>query len=348
MPKYFKITLYTIFSVIVLTAGFFLWAAVAEYCPKAVELIDENHTAQEVADEFIITTWNIGYAGMNAETDFFMDGGKQTNTTKEQTQINMRNILTTLDTLSADFILLQEVDEISKRSYFINQFGQIAESMPDCHLSKAYNFKTVFVPIPITNPLGKVQAGIATLSKRAPIKAERYAYPNATPLPNRLFDLKRCFMASEYKTHNNNNLYIINTHNSAFDSGENRKKEMECLRELLESLYCQGAYVIVGGDWNQLPPDYPTEPTTPQYTPYRIIKDMLPDGWKVVYDQSVETVRFANEPYAKGRTLTATVDFFLISPNVEALYVKAYPLEFRHSDHNPVSAKFKLTQLCDN
>jgi endonuclease/exonuclease/phosphatase family metal-dependent hydrolase len=340
--KLINIILYVFLSVVALLTGFFIWALVTEYRPKTVELIYENHIVQEVADEFVITIWNIGYAGMNAEMDFFMDGGRQTRTIKEQTQINMRHIVATLDTLSSDFFLLQEVDERAKRSYRINEFEQIASVMPDYYLSKAYNFKTEFVPVPLFNPIGKVRSGLAAFSKTTPVKVERYAFPNATPLPNRLFDLKRCFIVSEYKAQNNKSLYIINTHNSAFDSGEGRKKEIKYLRETLENLFRQDAYVVVGGDWNQLPPDYPAEPSTPQYTPHRIPQDLLPYGWQVIYDQSVETVRFANEPYVRGRTLTATVDFFLVSPNIEVLKVKCHDLEFRNSDHNPVQARFRL------
>jgi len=339
-----KITLYAILLQVVLLTVFFLWAVFAEYRPKTVELIDENSIVQEVADEFVMITWNIGYAGMSAEMDFFMDGGQQTRTTKEQTQSNIQHIVATLDTMPADFFLLQEVDEKSKRSYRINQFAEIADALPEYHLNRAYNFKTGFVPIPVTNPIGSVWSGLATLSKVTPARVERYAFPTATPFPNRLFDLKRCFMVSEYKVQDNRKLYIINTHNSAFDSGEGRKKELNYLREVLENLYRQGTYVIVGGDWNQLPPDYPAEPTTPQYTPHRISQDLLPDGWQVVCDKSVETVRFANEPYIKGRTLTATVDFFLVSPNVEVLDVKGYSLDYEHSDHNPVRGRFRLRQ----
>ena len=321
---------------------FSLWAVFAEYRPNTVELIDENLNTHEVADEFVMMTWNIGYAGMSAEMDFVMDGGRQTRITKEQTQSNIQQIVATLDTMSADFFLLQEVDEKSKRSYRINQFGKIANAMPEYHLNRAYNFQTGFVPVPVTNPIGRALSGLATLSKAPPVMAERYAFPNATPLPNRLFDLKRCFMVSEYKIQNNKKLYVINTHNSAFDSGEGRKKEMEHLRKVLENLYRQGNYVIVGGDWNQVPPDYPAVPTTPRYTPHRMSQDLLPDGWQVVYDKSVETVRFANESYVKGRTITATVDFFLVSPNVETLEIKGYTLDFQNSDHNPVQAKFRL------
>ena len=337
-----KIILYIILLPVTFLTVFILWAVFAEYRPKTVELIDKNTNTQEVSNEFAVVIWNIGYAGMSAGMDFFMDGGQQTRITKEQTQSNIQHIVATLDTMSADFFLFQEVDEKSKRSYRINQFGKIAVAMPEYHLNRAYNFKTGFVPVPVTNPIGRVLSGLATLSRVAPIRVERYAFPNATPLPNRLFDLKRCFMLSEYIVQNDKNLYIINTHNSAFDSGEGRKKEMEHLREVLESLYRQGDYVIAGGDWNQLPPDYPAEPTTPQYTPHRLSKDLLPNGWQVVYDKSVETVRFANEPYVKGRTLTATVDFFLVSPNVEALDVKGYTLDFQNSDHNPVQARFRL------
>ena len=320
-----------------------LLAIFLEYRPKTVELIDEILTVpQNVSDEITVIIWNIGYAGMSAEMDFVMDGGQQTRITKEQTQRNIQHIFAALDTMPADFFLLQEVDEKSKRSYRINQFAEIADALPEYHLNRAYNFQTGFVPVPVTNPIGRALSGLATLSKAPPVRAERYAFPNATPLPNRLFDLKRCFMVSEYKIQNNKKLYVINTHNSAFDSGEGRKKEMEHLRKVLENLYRQGNYVIVGGDWNQVPPDYPAVPTTPRYTPHRMSQYLLPDGWQVVYDKSVETVRFANESYVKGRTITATVDFFLVTPNVETLEIKGYALDFQNSDHNPVQAKFRL------
>jgi len=342
--KYLKIALYTLLSIFALIIAFFIWAFVVEYRPNKIELIYENNsTTQIVSDEFDITVWNIGYAGMSEDMDFFMDGGAQTRTTKEQTQINLKHILTTLDTISSDFFLLQEVDESSKRSYYINQYAKITKSKPNYFISKAYNFKTKFVPVPVTKPLGKAQSGLATLSYVTPKKVERHAFPSVTPLPNRMFDLKRCFMVSEYKTNNNKKLYIINTHNSAFDSGKGRKKEMEHLREVLEQLYGHGeSYVIVGGDWNQVPPDYPTEPTTPQYTTYRITNDLLPDDWNVVYDKTVETVRFANKPYEKGQTITSTVDYFIVSPNVEVLEVNVFQLEFKHSDHNPVHLKVRL------
>jgi len=334
--------LYLTFFIVALLTFFFLWAMVTEYRPKTVELIEENHHTQKNPDEFDITIWNIGYAGMNAEMDFFMDGGRQTRITKEQTQNNMRQIVVILDTLQSDFILLQEVDERAKRSYSINEYRQITDFMPDYHLSKAFNFKTGYVPLPVMNPIGRVRSGLATLSKTIPVKVERYSFPNVTPVPQRLFDLKRCFMVSEYKTQDNNSLYVINTHNSAFDSGEGRKEEMDYLRTVVENLYRQGAYVIVGGDWNQTSPDYPAEPTTPQYTPHRLTENLLPEGWQVIDDKSVETVRFANEPYVKGRTLTATVDFFLASPNVNVMEIKCFDLEFKNSDHNPVRARFRL------
>lgn len=37
-----------------------------------------------------------------------------------------------------------------------------------------------------------------------------------------------------------------------------------------------------------------------------------------------------------------TVEFFLVSPNIEVSNVKCYDLEFKNSDHNPVQARFRL------
>ena len=65
-------------AVLTFLTGFLLWAMITEYRPQTVELIEKNNVIQAVPCEFVVTIWNIGYAGMSAEMDFFMDGGQQT------------------------------------------------------------------------------------------------------------------------------------------------------------------------------------------------------------------------------------------------------------------------------
>ena len=44
-------------------------------------------------NEFKVTTFNIGYAGLDKK-DFFMDGGKGSgSSSKEQTEVNLKNML---------------------------------------------------------------------------------------------------------------------------------------------------------------------------------------------------------------------------------------------------------------
>ena len=44
----------------------------------------------------------------------------------------------------------------------------------------------------------------------------------------------------------------------------------------------------------------------------------------------------------KGKTFTTLIDFYLVSPNVEILEVKTIDLDFKYSDHQPISLKVKL------
>lgn len=67
-------------------------------------------------------SFNTGYAGLGDNADFFMDGGKAVKSTDEaRMRENMDEIAAIIAESSADFTLLQEVDENSSRTYSVNQ-----------------------------------------------------------------------------------------------------------------------------------------------------------------------------------------------------------------------------------
>jgi endonuclease/exonuclease/phosphatase (EEP) superfamily protein YafD len=149
-----------------------------------------------------------------------------------------------------------------------------------------------------------------------------------------------------YPLTNGKQLILINTHNSAYDSdGEQRQEEMLVLKNFITTEYEKGNYVIVGGDWNQIPPVESAKPyidmATDYFAPLRIPADFMPPSWKWISDGE-PTNRFLDIPYVKGKTKETLLDFFLISPNVEAIQTKRIDKNYRHSDHNPVIAKFRL------
>ncbi|MGE5457940.1 MAG: endonuclease/exonuclease/phosphatase family protein, partial [Methanococcaceae archaeon] len=217
-----------------------------------------------------LLTWNIGYAGLDKEMDFFFDGGTKVITPIENCRRNIAGIekfLKNNDTI--DFILLQEVDRKSRRSNKINEYDSISKMLTDYKGYFVRNYDVFFVPTPPLTPMGSVLGGIATYSKYIPVSSTRYSLPGDFGFPMQLFYMDRCFITARYRIENGKELVLINTHNEAFDeSGEIRMSQMEKLKEFTLNEYKVGNYVIVGGDWNQYPPDF--KPAFKENMPYTI------------------------------------------------------------------------------
>nr|WP_303934456.1 hypothetical protein [Treponema denticola] len=341
---------------LLLTAAFFLFVTIAEYRPKAVEKADINVNAKKTilqTDEVLkVLNWNIGYCGLDAQNDFFYDGGKNvTARSKEAVLDNLEKVKALLKKEDCSFNLLQEIDVKSKRSFYVNQKKALSAFFTDYDSALALNYDALIVPAPISTPLGRVKSGVFTLSKYGIQKAERLQLPGAFSWPLKTVNLKRCLLVSEIKTDaQGKNLYIINLHLSAYDAaGVLRKQEMEFLQNLALKFYNEGHWVIAGGDWNSLFPGVEKNRFMPYTTPEEFLEwieyspaDFIGKDWKWGFDNSVPTVRLLEKPYVKGENYTTIIDGFICSPNVEIVGVKTTDLNFEVSDHHPVIAEFKL------
>jgi endonuclease/exonuclease/phosphatase family metal-dependent hydrolase len=330
------------------------YAKISEYKPAEKELISQSETPSIINDSLTLSilTWNIGYAGLDSDMDFFKDGGTKVITPEKRCIENISGIgdfLLKNDTV--DFIMIQEIDRKSKRSYRIDEYDNISKKLSGHHPSFAKNYDVFFVPAPPTNPMGKVISGIATFSKFIPESSTRFSLPGDFGFPTQLFYLNRCFMVSRYRIENGKELVLINTHNEAFDEGGNiRKAQMEKLKEFVMNEYNSGNYVITGGDWNQYPPDFkPAFPANKEFTGVMggfnltgIESDYMPADWRWIYDPSAPSFRTLMAAYDPANTPTSVCDIFLISPNIESVSVKCQHLGFTNSDHNPVIIQVKL------
>jgi endonuclease/exonuclease/phosphatase family metal-dependent hydrolase len=301
------------------------------------------------SDTVEILTWNIGYAGLGREMDFFYDGGKQTRTGKAKTLENLDSIASLTEFRTADFVLFQEVDKNSRRTYGIDEVSAIARQMPDYAAVYATNYSVLFVPVPLSSPLGHVESGIMTMCRYMPSQSLRYSYPSKQSWLKKLFLPRRCIILCHIPLKNGSQLVLINTHNSAFDSnGEQRNEEMSFLKTVAVNEYKNGNYVIIGGDWNQIPPLKNTlkyrDIKTEYFAPFTILPDFIPDEWSWASDGN-PTNRFLDMPYVENHTKETLIDFFLISPNIEILSVKCINKKYKHSDHNPVIGKFLLKNM---
>ncbi|MEL6651500.1 MAG: hypothetical protein AAFQ87_11915, partial [Bacteroidota bacterium] len=177
--------------VLLLLIGLFLiylvavigWAMSHDFDPPAssITAVDnaqiQARSLQQI-DTLDLISWNIGYMGLGATVDFFYDGGETVRSPKEAVQNNRSAILQQLKSWQSevDFFLLQEVDRESKRSYYQDEYQAIRETLPDYQATFATNYQVDFIPIPLTDPMGQVWSGVATLGRQTPSEATRYSF----------------------------------------------------------------------------------------------------------------------------------------------------------------------------
>lgn len=345
MKKGIKIIGYLLLTFVLMFIILIIYSTAADYKPASIEKISESKgTVVNVYDTLKVFNWNIGYSGLGDDISFFYDGGDKMRTSKERTLANLQGIKQQMQKHdSIDFYLLQEVDKKSRRSYKINQLDSIASILPEYTSSFALNYKVAYVPVPLSNPMGKVEGGLAAYSKYIPFHVDRFSFPGNYAWPKGLFMLDRCFMVQRFYTSNGKELLVINTHNSAYDDGSLRKRQMEVMKTFLLKEYEKGNYVLVGGDWNQNPPEFgeaSVEEKEGHLTRIRIAHDLMPKDWDWQYCEKTPTNRMIDEVYNPETTVTTTIDFYLLSPNLKAVAQKNVDLQFKHSDHHPVLLSF--------
>ena len=335
--------------------GLLLFGTLTDWQPDPVmpaeALTGEARKTGPIDSTVSFAIWNVGYGGLGAEMDFFLDGGEHVQAPRDVQDKDLAGILSFADSRlrRADFVLLQEVDRDAKRSYGIDQAEAIAGQLPDHEGAFASNFRVKFIPVPLPRLLlggsmGRVNGGLASYSRYTAEGATRYDFPGSYPWPKRIYHLDRCFLAQRYPAPGGAELVVVNTHNSAYDNGTLKAQEMDALRDFVQSEYEQGNYVVVGGDWNQCPPGF--DPKTfkkeeDAYDQINIEADFLP-GWTWAYDGSTPTNRKVATPYDPVTSFTTVIDFFLLSPNMDVVGVEGIGLDFAFSDHQPVLMTARL------
>ncbi len=351
MKMILKFILLLVLMALIYVVGTIIYGTITDFDPKEqteVKFVGNADSNIDI-DSITLFIWNIGYAGLGKESDFFFDGGNMVRSKKEWVEKNFEGIKNTIQQWNkADFILLQEVEIASRRSYNIKEFDELSKLMPEHNVGIGINYDVKYIPIPLLNPMGKVKSGIMSLSKAKPIQSTRYSFPGNFSWPKRIFFLDRCFLLTRYSLSNGKELVVINTHNSAYDDGSLKKQQMDYLKSYLLGEYEKGNYVIVGGDWNQCPPEFGncTEGLEvsgiENYHQSNIDSNYIGLNWKWVYDIDVATNRKLVRPYDPNKTFTTIIDFYLVSPNIQVKQVEGVEMNFEYSDHQPVKMVVKL------
>ena len=123
MKSILNIILKLIAVLLVFFILFLSYATLTDFKPQEkIQLFNQTNSREITKNSFAILSWNIGYAGLGENMDFFYDGGNKVRDTKERTIENFKEILSFISAQNnLDFIVLQEVDVQAKRTYYINE-----------------------------------------------------------------------------------------------------------------------------------------------------------------------------------------------------------------------------------
>jgi len=347
MRVFFKILL--ILLLVVLAAAILLigYLTLTEYRPEEQQTLAAPAGKSELTLERPLTifSYNTGYAGLDRSMDFFMDGGKQVHPENEQqVSDNLKHMTTLMKNHPADIYLLQEVDVDSRRSFRMDQtvYYQNALRMDSVF---ACNYKCDFVPFPLPM-IGKVESGLLTMTNAVTNEASRTQLPVPFSWPIRTANLKRCLLTTRFPLKGSNKeLVLINLHLEAYDDGEGKLAQTKMLSEILQKEYQKGNYVIAGGDFNQAFPEtlkrFPLDKDA-GWQPGLLTEDMLPEGFRYVYDDKTATCRLLDKPYDPETSQLYVIDGYIVSDNVKVKEVSTVETGFAPSDHQPVKLTVTL------
>lgn len=351
-----------ILAVAIAAAGCFIgWLAVTEYKPEqteelAVESTSANTEARTLKtdDTLRIVTMNIGFAALDKDQDFFMDGGQMSVTSSAERVVETTDaIIELINGLNADAVMMQEIDVNSRRSYNYNEYAEMTSEngLKKTNSAFAINFKCEYVPYPLKGMLGKVHSGIATFTDFKVESAVREALPIPFKWPVSMANLKRCLLVERIPVEGTDRqLVLINLHLEAYDDGEGKTAQTAVLVQLMKEEYEKGNYVIAGGDFNQsfkgIDADKYAVKNPDLWAPADMDLSGLSSEWQTAYDDSVPTSRLLNQPYdpESAETQYYVIDGFILSPNVTVEAVETVDAGFEYSDHNPVVLDVKLAE----
>lgn len=331
-----------------------------------VQTAGQDPTALPAAtDRLSLMTWNIGYAGLGYDSDFVVDGGKRyLPPSKRAVKRNLAGIQAVLGSQDQDVVLVQELARPSLLTWWTHILAGVDEALPAYRRTFYADIYSKFYP-----PFLRTINGMATFNRiqsegeevvTLPLEAKSIL-PGVTRqyamLVTRIPFTGRCESSVSGPLSRKPSLdrkkggvknsaeiskiwSVVNIHLSAFDEGGVlRQAQLDAILAFARREYEAGHYVIIGGDWNLILRQSDFASTTKEeflFWVHPFPRDVIPNGWALVADETIPSVRTNERPFVDGENYRAVIDGFLVSPNVDVLSVGGLDLGFQASDHNPV------------
>lgn len=330
--------------------------------PQAVEDVvihcaDATLESLKPGQPIKVMTYNVQYFASKNYV-FFYDlpdmSGPDWRPSREDIHATFHEVARVIVDESPDFVLLQEVDHGSRRTYHEDQLQSLLSLLPNeytCHTS-TYYWKAKFVPHP--RIWGSVGVKLAVITKHRPTHVTRYALPTLPINPIiRIFAGGRAVLEARFPVAGGRELVVLNTHLDAFVLGTDvMQRQVSFLDEHLQGLDKGQTQWVLGGDLNLLPVGQYEKLSPDQQSYYNPQTEMqlLYDHFAVIPDPAALSgskdhdwfTYYANDP-SIGKP-DRTLDYLIHSHNLSLAEAKVRQSDTQTiSDHFPVVARFVLS-----
>ena len=376
-PLWLKITIAVVAVVIACGAIFGAYLGYLQsgheriYDYKFLQIVNKNKNNTVMLDTTLdCITYNMSYGIMDPDFTYFRaenkmangnstKGGSSRATSKERVIINANGSAELVGkgvNSSVDFILFQNIDVDSTRSYYVDQKTILAESLSTMAGVFAEAGKSNYVFSPISSPLGRTDSRMATFSNKYIGHRIRYSLPSNSEFMSKYGTNDNCVILTRVRTASNKMLSIINVNVDIYENEDIRQKDLEAILRIMDFEHnTMGNYCLVGGTfgfllngtsgaflnnmqspaWGKQLPDSFNESVLKNIG-FRITSD------EIALDQGIGTVRDMSVAYNKGGSYEAIVDGFIVSKDISVEKTAVIDNGYLYSSHNPVKITFRL------
>jgi len=334
---------------------------VATFHPDAVHvepvISPNNGPVLRPGQKLKILSWNIQYlAGKNYVFFYDLPGnnGPDERPLAKDIAVTLHEVKKIIVAENPDIILLQEVDDGSKRTDYGNQLQMLLDILPKEYSSSVASFYHKAKFLPHSRIMGSVGLKLAVISKYKISTALRHQLP--IPDDNffvRQFNFKRCVLEVRTPIAGRKDFVLFNTHLDAFSQGNDlMKKQVDFLQNLVGGATREGFDWVLGGDFNLLAPgksysllkksqqSYYNDTTelAPMFLKYRSIPDIADINGS---DYKKWLTHFPNDPEIGEPD--RTIDFIFLSERtgITKKYIRQNDT-LKISDHLPVIAELRI------
>jgi endonuclease/exonuclease/phosphatase family metal-dependent hydrolase len=332
LKKIFKAVLAVLFMLVLTIVAFYFWGSSSALSPDSYSgVVYYDNSERSYHDTLKLITFNIGWlSGMANNRPVEMPYDLFSN--------NLTHCERVLDSLQPDFVLLQEIDFMSHRSFNMNQMDSLAMHCGFTQGAFALNWDKRYVPFPyrpVKYHFRKVVSGQAVLSTYKITGQKRMLHRNTInkPFYYKAFYLNRLMQVVIIALDTNRQLALINLHLEPWDKAARFKqaKEVATLYDSLSMKYP----VIIAGDFNSQSRKLNDTVTDPAM-------DVFLDTLQLK-SATIENLQQVNQGTYPSDSPKIKIDYILYDPErIELLHGSVLHGMKQVSDHLPVMMEFVL------